>query len=114
MSDNRINDYEKYRYREIAGCFDDHADTVVPHMVHHQMEHIQGFTQSHWMLPLGECLRRFAPAAAMVDEFVETTLNTNKAQLLPSNYGTFWSLVVFKDFVPQNRPCTQIIDAKAA
>ncbi len=47
MSDNRINDYEKYRYREIAGCFDDHADTVVPHMVHHQMEHIQGFTQSH-------------------------------------------------------------------
>jgi hypothetical protein len=25
----------------------------------------------------------------MVNEFVETTLNTNKTQLLPSNYGTF-------------------------
>jgi hypothetical protein len=42
---------------------------------------IQGFTQSHWMPPLGECLRRIAPAAAMVDEFVETTQNTNKTQL---------------------------------
>ena len=114
MSDNnnRIDDYEKYR--EIAGCFDDHADAAVPYRAHQRMEHNQDFTQSHWMLPLGKCLRRIAPAAAMVDEFVETTLNTNKAQLLPSNYGTFWSLVVFKDFVPQNRPCTQIIDAKAA
>jgi hypothetical protein len=27
----------------------------------------------------------------MVDEFVETTQNTNKTQLLASNYGTFWS-----------------------
>jgi hypothetical protein len=25
----------------------------------------------------------------MVDEFVETTLNSNKPQLLASNYGTF-------------------------
>jgi len=41
------------------------------------------------MLPLGECLRRITPAATMVDEFVENTLNTNKTQLLPSNYGTF-------------------------
>jgi hypothetical protein len=31
------------------------------------MEHIQGFTRSHWMPPSGECLRRIAPAAAMVD-----------------------------------------------
>jgi hypothetical protein len=32
------------------------------------------------MQPSGECLRRrrIAPAAAMVDEFVETTQNTNK------------------------------------
>jgi hypothetical protein len=33
------------------------------------MEHIQGFTRSHWMPPLVECLRRIAPVAAMVDEF---------------------------------------------
>jgi hypothetical protein len=36
---------------------------------HRPIEHIQGFTWSHWMLPSGECLRRIAPAAAMVDEF---------------------------------------------
>lgn len=33
------------------------------------MEHIQCFTRSHWMPPSGECLRRIAPTAAMVDEF---------------------------------------------
>jgi hypothetical protein len=32
------------------------------------------------MQPLGECLRSIAPAAAMVDEFVETT------QILTKNY----------------------------
>jgi hypothetical protein len=53
------------------------------------MEHIQGFIQSHWIPPLVECLRRIAPVAAMVDEFVETTQNTNKTQFLASNYGTF-------------------------
>jgi hypothetical protein len=37
----------------------------------------------------GECLRRITPAAAMVNEFVETALNTNKTQLLASNYGKF-------------------------
>jgi hypothetical protein len=57
--------------------------------VHRPIEHIQGFTRSHCMPPLGECLRRIAPAAAMVDGFVETTLNTNKIQLVPSSYGTF-------------------------
>jgi len=29
------------------------------------MEHIQGFTRSHWMPPSGKCLR----PAAMVDDF---------------------------------------------
>jgi hypothetical protein len=53
------------------------------------MEHVQGFTGSHWMPPSGKCLRRIGPAAAMVNEFVETTLNTNKTQLLASNYSTF-------------------------
>jgi len=33
------------------------------------MEHIHGFTRSHWMPPSGKCLRRIAPAAAMVDDF---------------------------------------------
>jgi hypothetical protein len=37
----------------------------------------------------GECLRHIAPAAAMVNEFVETAQNTTKTQLLAINYGTF-------------------------
>jgi hypothetical protein len=49
------------------------------------MEHIQGFTRSHWMPPLGECLRRIALAAAMVEEFESNAQNTNKTQLLASN-----------------------------
>jgi hypothetical protein len=46
------------------------------------MDHIRGFTRSHWMQPLGECLRRIAPAAAMVDELVEKRQNTNKKLFL--------------------------------
>jgi hypothetical protein len=42
------------------------------------MEHIPGFTRSHWMPSLGECLRSIAPAAAMVDKYIENTQNTNK------------------------------------
>ena len=49
----------------------------------------------------------------MVNEFVETTQNTNKnkTQLLASNYGTFRALVVCENFIPQHRPSTQLIDA---
>jgi hypothetical protein len=83
----QIGDNKKSR--QIAGNFDCHTDAAVRHGAHRPIEHIQGFTWSHWMPPLIECLRRTAPAAIMVDEFVKTTLNTNKTQLLPSNYGTF-------------------------
>jgi hypothetical protein len=55
--------------RRITGNFDCHADAAVRRGAHHPIEHIQGFTRSHWMPPLGECLRRIAPAAAMVNEF---------------------------------------------
>ncbi len=56
-------------------------------------------------------MRRIAPAAIMVDKFVETTQNTNKTQLLASNYGSFWALVNSENFIPQNGPSTQLIDA---
>jgi len=62
------------------------------------------------MPPSGECLRRVAPAADMVNKFVETTQNTNKTQCLGSNYGIFWALVVCENFTPQNKPSTQLID----
>jgi hypothetical protein len=58
------------------------------------------------MLPLGKCLRPIPLVAAMVNEFVKATQNTNKTQPLASNYGTFRLLVV-----PQTGPSTQLIDA---
>jgi hypothetical protein len=37
-----------------------HGDAAVQRGVHRPMEHIQGFTRSHWMPPSVECLRRIA------------------------------------------------------
>jgi hypothetical protein len=79
-------------------------DMAVQRGAHCLMEHIQGYTGSHWMPPLGECLHRITPAAAMVYEFVENTQNTNTIQLLASNYGTFQSLVVYENFNPKMGP----------
>ena len=59
----RIDDNKKCR--QIAGDFDGHGDEAVRCEAHCPMEHIQGFP----MPPSGECLRRIAPAAAMVDDF---------------------------------------------
>jgi hypothetical protein len=56
------------------------------------------------MPPSVECLRRIAPAAAMVDEFEWNTQNTNKSQRVASNYGTFRSIVVCEDFNPETDP----------
>ena len=98
--------------RQIAGNFNCHVDVAVQRGAHpHRLiEHIQGLTRSHWMPPSSKCLHHIALAAAMVDRFVETTLSTNITQLLPSNYGTCWSLVVYENVVPQNGPSTQLID----
>ena len=76
---------------------------MVRHGAHSLIEHVQGFTGSHWMPPLGKCLRRIALVAAMVKEFIETTHNTNKIQLSASNYGTFGALVVCENLIPQKR-----------
>ena len=104
----QIGNNKKCRW--IAGDFNCNADAAVRYGAHPPMEHIPGLTQSHWMPPLGECLCRIAPAAAMDNEFVENTLNTNKIQLLTSN-GTFRALVISENFIPQNWPSTQLIDA---
>ena len=90
--------------RQIDGKFDCHGNAAVRCGVHHPMEHIQGFTRSHWMPPSVECSHRITPAAAMVKEFESNTQNTNKTQLLASNYGTFRSLVVGENFNPETDP----------
>jgi hypothetical protein len=69
--DNGINDNKKCR--ESAGDFNHHADAAVRCGVHCLMKHIPGFTKSHWMLPSGKYLHRIAPAAAMVDKYIENT-----------------------------------------
>jgi hypothetical protein len=58
----------RQKCRQIDDNFDDHGDAAVQCGAHHPMEHIQGFTRSHWMPPSGECLRRIAPAAVMAGE----------------------------------------------
>jgi hypothetical protein len=42
-----------------------HRTVISPHL---RIEHIQGFTGSHWMPPSVECVCGIAPAAAMVEE----------------------------------------------
>ncbi len=90
--------------RRIAGNFDCHGNAVVRCGAHRPTEHIQGFTRSHWMLTLVKCLHRITPVAPMVDEFEWNTQNTNKTQLLASNYSAFWSLVVCENFNPKMDP----------
>ena len=55
--------------RRIDGNVYCHGDAAVQRGAHRPVEHVQGFTRSHWMPPLVKCLCCIDPAAAMVDEF---------------------------------------------
>ena len=48
----------------LAISCNDQAYAPVQHGVCCPMEHIQGFTRSRWMPPLGMCVRCIVPAAA--------------------------------------------------
>jgi hypothetical protein len=78
---------KKYTY--FTSNFDHHADAVVQCGAHCPMEHIPGFTQSHWMPTLGESLGRITSAATMVKDFDSKHKHTNKTKLLASVYYTF-------------------------
>ena len=71
MGDNKIANNKKYTSN--TGNFNCHADAVVQCELLRPMDHIPGFTRSQWMLPLGDCLHRIAPAAAIVNKFFENT-----------------------------------------
>jgi hypothetical protein len=45
VANNKINGSKKYTSN--AGDFDGHADTVLQRGVHHPMDSIRGFMQSH-------------------------------------------------------------------
>jgi hypothetical protein len=57
------------QYTNFAGNFYCHGDVAIQCGAHCPMEHILGFTRSHWMLQLGKCMGRIPPVAAMVNNF---------------------------------------------
>ena len=47
-----------------AGHFDGHGGAPVQYEAHHPMQHVQGYSGSHWTLTSGNYSLRIAPAAA--------------------------------------------------
>ena len=67
----------KNKCRRIAGNFDCHTDAAVRRGAHRLIQHVQGFTRSHW---------------------IETTLNTTKTQLILAARGLeehVWVSLIF-------------------
>jgi hypothetical protein len=58
----------------VIGCFDGHSGKLVQYEVQHPMQHVQGYSESHWTPALGNCLLRIAPAAARATG-KQTTIN---------------------------------------
>jgi hypothetical protein len=57
-----------------AGRFDGHGGAPEQYRQHRPMQHVQGYSRSHWMPPLGNYLLRIAPAAARATG-KQTTIN---------------------------------------
>jgi hypothetical protein len=58
-----------------AGRLDGHSGAPEQYRWHCLMWHVQGYSGSHWMPPLGNYLLRIAPAAARATG-KQTTINT--------------------------------------
>jgi hypothetical protein len=54
--------------RQIAGDIDCQGNAAVRCGAHRPMEHIQGFTRSHWMPPSVECLHRISITLLHLEE----------------------------------------------
>jgi hypothetical protein len=63
-----------------AGHFDGHGGAPVRYKAHCPMQHVQGYTGSHWTLPAGNYLLRIAPAATRATN--KQTIMKNTATLL--------------------------------
>jgi hypothetical protein len=57
-----------------TGCFDGHGSAPEQYRRHCLMQHVQGYSGSHWTPPLGDYLLRIAPAAARAAG-KQTTIN---------------------------------------
>ncbi len=62
----------------VAGHFNGHAEALKPSTWHCPMQHVQGSSGSHWVLPSGNYLLHIAPAATMA------TINKTTMQNVPS------------------------------
>ena len=58
--------------------FDGHGGLLVQYKAHCLMQHVQGYSRSHWMPPLGDCLLCIAPAAARATANKMTTKKCTK------------------------------------
>jgi hypothetical protein len=57
-----------------AGRFDGHGGVPEQYRWHRLVRHVQGYSGSHWTLPLSNYLLRIAPAAARAT-VKQTTIN---------------------------------------
>jgi hypothetical protein len=62
----------------VVGHFDGHGGLSVQYKVHRPMQHVQGYSRSHWTLPSSNYLLRIAPAAARATANKMTTKNVPK------------------------------------
>jgi hypothetical protein len=62
----------------IVGRFDGHGSPPVQYEAHCPMQHVQGYSESHWMPPLGHYLLCIAPTAARVTANKMTMKKFNK------------------------------------
>jgi hypothetical protein len=60
----------------VAGNFDSHGGAPEQYEAHCSMQHVQGYTGSHWTLSSGNYSLRIAPVAAMVTNNKTTMKHT--------------------------------------
>jgi hypothetical protein len=58
----------------VVGCFNGHGGQPVQYKAHRPMQHVQGYSGSHWTLALGTYSLHIAPAAARATG-KQTTIN---------------------------------------
>jgi hypothetical protein len=92
------------------------AILITMHMRRYDAGSIARWSTSRASLGATECHHRTSACAVLprpppwLMNSLKQHKNTNKTQLLASNYGTFRALVVCENFIPQNGPSTQLIN----
>jgi hypothetical protein len=67
----------------VIGRFNGHGGPPVQYKAHHPMQHVQGYSGSHWMPPLGDYLLCIAPATT------RATANETTMKKITKNTGHF-------------------------